>query len=222
MDHLLLTLFLLVPTCATTSDPYATPDSIKIGEYTISCMSCDIIDLDNGIYAALNSPSETIWVAYLGTEINLINGDIPGYVHVCDSLDYLKKEWFDTDNTYDRGHLAPAHHFDYSLDALRSCNCYKNIVPQHPYINRGIWRSVEYEANTAVIYDTTLIITGAKYANQDYTTDIRVPTSIWKIIKNDYMEVAYDIPNIMMDTNNKNEFECSMEYIERINDIIIN
>lgn len=42
-------------------------------------------------------------------------------------------------NGYDRGHLAPANHLDYSVSAIKASNTMTNILPQVSAMNRGAW-----------------------------------------------------------------------------------
>ena len=40
---------------------------------------------------------------------------------------------------YDRSHLVPANHLDYSKAAIRQSNFMTNILPQAASMNRGAW-----------------------------------------------------------------------------------
>jgi len=44
---------------------------------------------------------------------------------------------------YDRGHLVPANHLDYSKVAIRQSNFMTNILPQAASMNRGAWLLTE-------------------------------------------------------------------------------
>ncbi len=44
---------------------------------------------------------------------------------------------------YDRGHLAPAADFGYSLSSMAESFYYSNMSPQLPAFNRGIWKRLE-------------------------------------------------------------------------------
>ena len=45
--------------------------------------------------------------------------------------------------SYDRGHLVPANHFDYSKKAIKQSNYMTNILPQAANMNRGAWLLTE-------------------------------------------------------------------------------
>lgn len=44
---------------------------------------------------------------------------------------------------YDRGHMAPAGDMKWSEQAMRESFYLSNICPQHPALNRGIWKRLE-------------------------------------------------------------------------------
>ncbi len=68
--------------------------------------------------------------------------------------DYLK-------SGYDRGHLAPAADFGWSLDAMNESFYYSNMSPQVPSFNRGIWKKLETQVRNWASIDSCLyIITG--------------------------------------------------------------
>lgn len=46
-------------------------------------------------------------------------------------------------NKYDRGHLVPANHLDYSANAIKATNNMTNILPQAANMNRGAWLQTE-------------------------------------------------------------------------------
>ena len=63
-----------------------------------------------------------------------------------DDLDYYKNIW-------DKGHLAPAAHFNCNKEALLSTFSYLNCVLQHQDLNRKTWKYLEE-------YERKLSITG--------------------------------------------------------------
>jgi len=44
---------------------------------------------------------------------------------------------------YDRGHLVPANHLDYSASAIKAANTMTNILPQASTMNREAWELTE-------------------------------------------------------------------------------
>ncbi|TXK92768.1 DNA/RNA endonuclease G, partial [Methylococcaceae bacterium HT1] len=50
---------------------------------------------------------------------------------------YSAKTYKAKDQRYDRGHLVPANHLDYSKTAIKASNTMTNILPQAANMNRG-------------------------------------------------------------------------------------
>ena len=48
-----------------------------------------------------------------------------------------------TGSGYDRGHLVPFAAMDFSAESAKETFSMYNIVPQTPFVNRGIWSSLE-------------------------------------------------------------------------------
>jgi endonuclease G, mitochondrial len=62
---------------------------------------------------------------------------------------------------YDRGHLAPAGDFSWSVTAMDETFYMSNMSPQHPGLNRGIWKDLEEKIREWAKRDSELyIITG--------------------------------------------------------------
>ncbi len=61
---------------------------------------------------------------------------------------------------YDRGHLVPAEDLADSNIRLKSTFYYINCVPQHPTLNRGIWKRYENITRKLSQEDSLLIVCG--------------------------------------------------------------
>jgi endonuclease G len=104
--------------------------------------------------------------------------------------------------TYDRSHLVPANHLDYSELALRQSNYMTNIVPMTAALNRGAWLATEEIIECLRDVDELLVVGGVLWGN-DATNDyfvmshgIRTPDFYWKvIIRGDGRTIAWLMPN---------------------------
>jgi endonuclease G, mitochondrial len=75
---------------------------------------------------------------------------------------------------YDRGHLVPANHLDYSKVAIRQSNFMTNILPQAANMNRGAWLLTEEITECYRDIDELLIIGGVLWGdnlNDDFFTE---------------------------------------------------
>jgi len=103
---------------------------------------------------------------------------------------------------YDRGHLVPANHLDYSKVAIRQSNFMTNILPQAANMNRGAWLLTEEITECYRDIDELLIIGGVlwgKNPNDDFFTEshgVKTPDSFWKVIIRNDRAIAWIIPNI--------------------------
>jgi len=102
---------------------------------------------------------------------------------------------------YDRGHLVPANHLDYSKVAIRQSNFMTNILPQSANMNRGAWLLTEEITECYRDIDELLIIGGVLWGdnpNDDFFTDshgVKTPDAFWKVIIRNDRAIAWIIPN---------------------------
>lgn len=74
---------------------------------------------------------------------------------------YKKLPHYDyTKSGYDRGHLVPAEDLAYSQNSLKSTFYYINCIPQHPSLNRGVWRRYENMVRNLSDNDSLIIVVG--------------------------------------------------------------
>lgn len=104
--------------------------------------------------------------------------------------------------TYERSHLVPANHLDYSELALRQSNYMTNIVPMTATLNRGAWLATEEIIECYRDIDELLVL-GGVFWGEDQSNDyflashgIRTPDKYWKIvIRGDGRTIAWLFPN---------------------------
>jgi endonuclease G, mitochondrial len=107
---------------------------------------------------------------------------------------------------YDRGHLVPANHLDYSKQAVHETNSMANILPQAASMNRGAWLLTEEIVECYRDIDELLVIGGVMWgdnADDDYfISDHRVatPDAFWKVVirgsGEDERAIAWIVPNL--------------------------
>lgn len=107
---------------------------------------------------------------------------------------------------YDRGHMVPANHLDYSPIAITESNTMFNILPQAKNMNRGAWFLTEEIIECYRNTEELLVLGGAIWdddTSKDYfqtSHGVRTPSKFWKVIikgmGNDLRVIAWVIPNI--------------------------
>lgn len=125
---------------------------------------------------------------------------------------------------YDRGHLVPANHLDYSANAIKESNYMTNILPQAANMNRGAWLATEEIVECYRDIDELLVIGGVIYGNNkkdDYfmqSHGVETPDSFWKvIIRGDGNVIAWNVPNTSLATRAKlNNYLVSVAQIEKL------
>ena len=105
-------------------------------------------------------------------------------------------------HSYDRGHLVPANHLDYSKSAIKQSFYMTNILPQAANMNRGAWLATEELIECYRDIDDLTIIGGVIFGNNkkdDYfvkSHDVVTPDSFWKVvIRSDGETIAWNVPN---------------------------
>lgn len=106
---------------------------------------------------------------------------------------------------YDRGHLVPANHLDYSKQAITDSNSMANILPQAANMNRGAWLLTEEIIECYRDIDELLVIGGVIWGNNskdDYfvkSHGIKTPDAYWKVVirgsLNNEQVIAWIVPN---------------------------
>jgi endonuclease G len=109
-------------------------------------------------------------------------------------------------NGYDRGHLVPANHLDYSASAIKASNTMTNILPQASNMNRGAWELTEEIIECYRDIDELLVIGGVIWGNNpndDYfihSHGIKTPNAFWKVVVRGSGQgeqvIAWVVPNL--------------------------
>jgi endonuclease G len=126
--------------------------------------------------------------------------------------------------SYDRGHLVPANHLDYSATAIKATNNMTNILPQAANMNRGAWLQTEEIIECYRDISELLVIGGVIWGNNsadDYFVQshgVKTPDAYWKVIirgtGQSEQAIAWIVPNTK-DAVRKN----LDKYLVTVNDI---
>lgn len=128
---------------------------------------------------SIQASSFVIYKLYKGGgDVNRANYSFIGYRNL-PYFNYYK-------SGYDRGHLVPAEDFANTNLRLKSTFYYINCVPQHPTLNRGIWKRYENITRKLSQEDSLLIICGGC----DYPR-----TKANKYIPQNCFKVVYSLSN---------------------------
>ena len=128
-------------------------------------------------------------------------------------------------NGYDRGHLVPANHLDYSASAIKVSNTMTNILPQASNMNRGAWELTEEIIECYRDIDELLVIGGVIWGNNpddDYfihSHGIKTPDAFWKVIVRgsgqNEQAIAWVVPNSSEATKRRlNHYLVSIDDLE--------
>jgi len=140
---------------------------------------------------------------------------------------YSNKSYKAKGQRYDRGHLVPANHLDYSKIAIKQSNMMTNILPQAANMNRGAWLLTEEITECYRDIDELLIIGGVIWGNNpmdDYfmrSHGVKTPDAFWKVIirgiGSNERVIAWIVPNSQDAKRKKlDEYLVTVAEIERI------
>lgn len=130
-------------------------------------------------------------------------------------------------NKYDRGHLVPANHLDYSPSAIKATNNMTNILPQAANMNRGAWLQTEEIVECYRDISELLVIGGVIWGNNpadDFfiqSHGVKTPDAFWKVIirgtGQSEQAIAWIVPN-SQDATRKNldKYLVTVHDIERL------
>ncbi len=82
---------------------------------------------------------------------------------------------------YDRGHLFPAAKARTKKHLFNSFNM-KNIVPQHPSLNRGVWKSLEFHVTQLSVYNDSVCVEVGLIGKISYRGSLPIPEGFYKIV----------------------------------------
>lgn len=147
------------------------------------------------------------WVFHLLTIDRLENPVIErkGYYRSDDAVSTGSSDYSDyTHSGYDRGHMAPAADMQFDSTAMYESFYMSNMCPQHPSVNRGIWKKLENLCRDYTMeYDSIHVYSGPiLYGTMQSIgeNNVCVPNYFYKVIycriNNRYdLIVCYLIPN---------------------------
>lgn len=128
---------------------------------------------------------------------------------------------------YDRGHLVPANHLDYSATAIKATNNMTNILPQAANMNRGAWLQTEEIIECYRDIDELLVIGGVIWGNNpadDFfvkSHGVKTPDAFWKVIVRGTGQseraIAWVVPNTKKAIRkNLDKYLVTVNEIERL------
>jgi endonuclease G len=143
--------------------------------------------------------------------------------------DLTPKECQQTSNisygkNYDRGHLVPANHLDYSRQSVKESFYMTNVLPQASNMNRGAWLATEEIIECYRDVDDLVVIGGVIFGNNtkdDYFVEshgIKTPDSFWKVvIRSGGDAIAWNIPNVQTAIRSKlDSYLVTVAQIEKL------
>lgn len=85
---------------------------------------------------------------------------------------------------YDMGHLANAADFAFDCEKDEKTFRFYNCLPQHPNLNRGVWKKWETKIREESQIDSLLIICGGLFTDKKIksTSSVYVPDYCWKVV----------------------------------------
>lgn len=101
---------------------------------------------------------------------------------------------------FDMGHLANAEDFAFDCRLEAQTFCMENCLPQHPSLNRGIWKTWEQRTRDFSKSDTVVVVCGGIFGNQTIGHNhAGVPDFCFKLVyrkKNKELIFARIFPNM--------------------------
>lgn len=106
--------------------------------------------------------------------------------------------WSETGEVYQRGHLVPFNHLDFSPKSAFDANQMANILPQHKIMNWGAWKATEEITECSREFGGLYVVGGAIWDEElrilkEHGVDI--PDLFWKVIFQSGDSIAWIIPN---------------------------
>lgn len=127
---------------------------------------------------------------------------------------------------YDRGHMAPAANFPYSVQAMSESFFLTNMMPQVPGNNRGIWKYTEtYTRAWVEAYGEAIVVTGTIYAQQlpAIGNNVQVPSHVYKIVVVPSIgkSISFLFPNQKLPVEDLPKYIVSIAEIEQYTGLLI-
>lgn len=127
-------------------------------------------------------------------------------------------------HNYDRGHMAPANHFDSSKKSMTEVNYMTNILPQTMILNRGAWYLTEVITECGRDTNDITVIGGAVWDNGKINDTflrshgVYTPTWFWKVLVKHKLS-GDEVISWMLPNNNEATRNNLDKYLVSINDI---
>ena len=126
-------------------------------------------------------------------------------VKTSDHKDYEANEW-------DKGHMAPAAHFNCTREMLLETFTYMNCALQHQSLNRGVWKHLEAkEREVAGLYsvvEVTIHVVFDKNPKR-VPSGAAIPRGFYKEIKYGNTRECYYFPNTTPSMKTYNDYKCN-------------
>jgi endonuclease G len=119
---------------------------------------------------------------------------------------------------YDKGHNMSAEDNRCSGRGMAECFYLSNVSPQHPILNRGIWKELEDHLRKQALQDDSLYISSGSFGEITHIKSLTVPAYWWKVIytKKTKSTVAYLFKNDASSSIGKLEdFKISITELEQ-------
>jgi endonuclease G len=115
------------------------------------------------------------------------------------------------ENVWDKGHMAPAAHFNCTRDMLFETFTYMNCALQHQSLNRGVWKHLESRerelAKENSFVEVTIRVEFDKPAAR-VPTNAAIPKGFYKELKYGAIKDCYYFPNVMPTYTNYKDYKC--------------
>ena len=199
----------------------ACPANLPFGNPTISQITVDICH--TGYYSAYNEQLKIpMFVAWPLTSEHAMGciGRVGKFQHdpLEEGRDAAPQDY--NHSGYDRGHLADDGDFGWDATESRESFYMTNMTPQHPNLNRGMWKVVEELSRVwastrgkVIIYAGPIVDT----SDSKLSGVVDVPSSFWKVVYDPKTNeaAAFIMPNANTLSAQVSEFVVSVDKIEK-------
>ena len=133
-------------------------------------------------------------------------------------MDFYKEDGIKTsdhkdyeENVWDKGHMAPAAHFNCTRDMLFETFTYMNCALQHQSLNRGVWKHLESRerelAKQNSFVEVTIRVEFDKSPGR-VPTNAAIPRAFYKELKFGLVKECYYFPNVSPIYTNYKDYKC--------------
>lgn len=126
-------------------------------------------------------------------------------IKTSDNDDYVNNEW-------DKGHMAPAAHFNCTREMLLETFTYMNCVLQQQSLNRGVWKNLEARerelANKHNVVEVTIRVEFDKNPKR-VPTNAAIARGFYKQIKYGNKKDCYYFPNTIPTLKTYDDYKCN-------------